>query len=172
MYDSRTKEFINVTGGVFHFEHSLKAIAKWESKWHKAFFGKQEKTAEELMDYIRCMCLDDNPDPYAFRNLSREQMKMVEAYMNDPQTATYIWEPESKAPGKETVTNELMYYWMIALQIPFECEEWHVNHLLALIRVCNAKNDTGHKTKVNDADMRRRYAEINRQRREAMRSKG
>lgn len=173
-YNSEINEFFNIEGATLELEHSLVAISKWEAKWHKAFFGKSQKTQEEVTDYIRCMCLNaDDVDPLIFSRLPADAIQRINEYVEDPQTATTIWDlsPEKPQRQQDTVTNELIYYWMIALQIPFECQYWHINHLLTLIRVCNVKNDT-HGKKIPEKDLRQRYAEINAARRKALNTKG
>lgn len=163
--------FVYTEATIIHLEHSLVAIAKWEAKWHKAFFSKRPRTAEESFDYIKCMCIEEDIDPLVFLNITKEDAARIEEYMQDPQTASYIWSPTGDVESREATTNELIYYWMISLQIPFECQYWHINHLLSLIRVCNAKNDNGSK-RVSEDEMRRQYAELNKQRRAMWNTKG
>ena len=137
-YNEITNEFITIKPQLLKLEHSLVSISKWESKWHKAFLSNNEKTPDEIMDYIRCMTINQ-VDPIVYYCLSQKNMDDIKAYIDDPMTATTI----KDIPGKrnhEVVTSELIYYWMVALQIPFECEKWHINRLLTLIRVCNIKN--------------------------------
>ena len=137
-YNEITNEFITIKPQLLKLEHSLVSISKWESKWHKAFLSNNEKTPDEIMDYIRCMTINQ-VDPIVYYCLSQKNIDDIKAYIDDPMTATTI----KDIPGKrnyEVVTSELIYYWMVALQIPFECEKWHINRLLTLIRVCNIKN--------------------------------
>ena len=46
-YDEEKNLFITTKGGIYHFEHSLKAIAKWESIWKKPFLQSDKKTYDE-----------------------------------------------------------------------------------------------------------------------------
>lgn len=140
-WDEQKEEFIYSKEQMLQLEHSLVSLAKWESKWCKPFFGKQEMTREETLDYIRCMTLTQNVDPIVYKNIPSEIIKQVSDYMEAPMTATWFSEDNKKnTPNREIVTNELIYYWMIALQIPMECQKWHLNRLLTLIQVCNIKN--------------------------------
>lgn len=125
-------------------EHSLVAISKWESKWHVPFLDdKTEKTDEMMVDYIRCMTISQNVDPeiYNIIKLNADILKEINEYINDPMTATWFNDRnKSKGNKGEIVTSELIYYWMFAQGIPLECEKWHLNRLMTLIRVCGEKN--------------------------------
>lgn len=142
VFDDDKQEFVTVRKSqILRLEHSLISISKWESKWHKPFLSKIEKTDEEIFDYIRCMTLDQNIDPDIYNYLSPENVKQINEYIEDSMTATTFPEDKSsKKNNNELVTSELIYYWMVTLNIPKECEKWHVNRLLTLIRVCNVKN--------------------------------
>lgn len=137
-YDESKNEFIKIKPQILKLEHSLVSISKWESKWHKSFLSDNNKSPEEVIDYIRCMTINQ-VNPYVYYSLSKKNMDMIMQYINDPMTATTI----KDTPGKknnELITSELIYYWMVALEIPFECEKWHINRLLTLIKICNIKN--------------------------------
>lgn len=125
-------------------EHSLLSISKWEEKWHRPFLNDEQLTDEQTLDYIRCMCINpssDNIDMMLLLNLSQENIKMINDYIANEMTATFFNEPNKKKGSKRIITNELIYYWMTAYQIPFSCEKWHINKLLTLIRVCNAETE-------------------------------
>lgn len=169
-WDERTQEFVNTREYSLELEHSLVSLSKWESKWHKAFLSKTPKTHEETLDYIRCMTLTPDVPPEVYNNLSRENVKMINEYIDDPMTATYISnEKQSKGRG-ETITAELIYYWMIALNIPFECQYWHLNRLIMLVRVCNVKNSPP--KKMSKRDIASRNAALNAARRQQLNTKG
>ena len=139
-FDEQSGQFITVDEQVLELEHSLIALSKWESKWCKPFISKEPKTHEETIDYIKCMTLTPDVDPAVYSLLSDDHIEQVNKYIEAPMTATTF---ASKGKGKsssEYITNELIYYWMVALTIPFECETWHLNRLLTLIQVCNLKN--------------------------------
>ena len=142
LFDEEKCEFFQIKTQHLKLEHSLVSISKWESKWHKSFLSDREKTAEEILDYIRCMTINQ-VDPNIYAALSQKNINDIEAYIEDPMTAsTVISEVAGK---KERITSELMYYWMVAYRIPMECEKWHLNRLLTLIKICNAKNQPAKK---------------------------
>lgn len=138
-WDETKREFINTREQKLQLEHSLVSISKWESKHHKSFLDS-EKSVDEIIDYVKCMTLTQNVNPLVYQCLTKENIKEISDYIEDPMTATTF--REDKAPGgkKEIITSELIYHWMIALQIPVEFQKWHLNRLLTLIRVCNIKN--------------------------------
>ena len=121
-------------------EHSLVSLSKWESKWRKPFLSKDNKTDEEILDYIKCMTITQNVPPETYLRLTMDNIKEINAYIDSPMTATTFSDHKTGKSGREIVTSELVYYWMIALNIPFECQKWHLNRLLTLIRVCELKN--------------------------------
>lgn len=147
LYDENKNEFINIDATVLQLEHSLVSLSKWESKWHKAFLSKknEKKTAEETLDYIRAMTIND-VDPNVYMGLTSKNIQEIYDYINNPMTAVYF--PDNKDEKqfgmKDTPTSELIYYWMISLNIPFECQNWHLNRLMALIRVCDIKNEAAY----------------------------
>lgn len=143
LYDENKNEFITLKSQSLKLEHSLLSVSKWESKWHKPFLVKENKTTDELLDYIRCMTIN-NVDNYIYYLLTEEDIKKIYAYIEDSMTATTINEVKGKR-NSESVTSELIYYWMVSLQIPFECEKWHLNRLLTLIKICNIKNQPSKK---------------------------
>lgn len=140
LWDEGAQEFIYSKEQTLQLEHSLISLSKWESKWCKPYLDKKEKTYEEIMDYIRCMTLTPNVKPEVYKCLTEDNMKDIENYINAPMTATYISEDKRGRGNREIVTSELIYYWMISLQIPIEFQKWHLNRLITLIRVCNIKN--------------------------------
>ena len=170
-WDEDKEEFITTKETTLRLEHSLVSLSKWESRWGKPFLDSEDKTIEETLDYIRCMTLTQNVDPNVYYGLTSENVKQVEAYILAPMTETTISRRNNKtfAP-KETITSELIYYWMIALNIPFECQKWHLNRLITLIEVCNIKNSPPKKLSRNELLMRN--TELNAQRRKALNSKG
>lgn len=170
-FNEKTMEFIQTEEQTLLLEHSLVSLAKWESKWCKSFLSsKQDKTYEETVDYIRCMTLTKNVDPNVYYNLTDENIRQVNKYISAPMTATYFSEDRSGRANREIVTAELIYYWMIALTIPFECEKWHLNRLLTLIRVCNIKNQPP--KKMSRREITSRNAALNAARRRQLNTKG
>lgn len=148
LYDSLHNEFLMPFGDkdiTLRLEHSLVSLSKWEEKWHKPFLKNDEKTKEETEDYIRCMTIDRNIPSEVYRYLGPENYKAVREYIDDPMTATTFSRREKKRAGRETITSEIIYYWMISYGIPFECQKWHLNKLLTLIEVCNIKEQPAKK---------------------------
>lgn len=168
-WDEENQIFIEPKYEVLQLEHSLVSISKWESKWCKAFLGPQEKTPEQNVDYIKCMTLTQNVDPEVYDHLTVKNMEEVRDYINSPMTATTI-NDHSKGPSRDIVTSELIYYWMVALNIPFECQEWHLNRLWTLIRVCNIKNQSP--KKMSRREVMSRNAALNAARRKQMNTNG
>lgn len=165
-----TQEFVRTEERTLQLEHSLVSLSKWESKWHKSFLDKKEKTYEELLDYIRCMTITQNVKSDIYACLTNENIKQINEYINDPMTATYFSNEKVGGINREVVTSELIYYWMIALNIPFECQKWHLNRLLTLIKVCNIKNTSP--KKMSRHQIMSRNAALNAARRQKLNSRG
>ena len=170
LFDEATGEFIEIKEQTLQLEHSLVSLSKWESKWCKPFLGTADKTYEETLDYIKCMTITQNVDPNTYLALTNENVAQINEYIQAPMTATTFGEENGGKSSREIVTSELIYYWMIALQIPFECQKWHINRLLTLVRVCNVKNQPP--KKMSKRDIMSRNAALNAQRRAKMNSKG
>ena len=170
LYDEEKQEFINLKEETLQLEHSLISLSKWESKWCKVFLSKEKKSQEETLDYIKCMTLTQNVKPEVYNRLSNSNIAEIEAYISAPMTATYFSKEQSGKTSREQVTSELIYYWMIALNIPFECQKWHLNRLLTLIKVCSIKNKAP--KKMNKRDIMSRNAALNAARRKQMNSSG
>ena len=170
LFDESKREFVYTKEQTLCLEHSLVSLSKWESKWCKAFFSKQEKTYEETIDYIKCMTLTQNVKDEVYLRLTRDNIEQINKYIEAPMTATYFSEDKNSKSSREIVTAELIYYWMIALNIPFECQKWHLNKLLTLIRVCNIKNQPP--KKMSKRDIMSRNASLNAARRKRLNSKG
>ncbi len=140
-FDENRQQFVTVKETKLELEHSLVSLSKWEAKWKKPFLSTENKTGEESLDYIRCMTINGGVDPLVYLALTRKQMETIQQYISDPMTATTITDRRSgKGVSREIVTSELIYYWMVAYQIPFECQKWHLGRLMTLIRVCDVKN--------------------------------
>lgn len=172
LFDERTNEFTYTNDFEVELEHSLVSLSKWESKYNKPFLSKKERTNEELLFYIKCMANKELTDQQVLL-LVRTSIKQIEDYIQAPMTATWFSKQEgaSRYRGSgETVTSELIYYWMIALNIPFECQHWHLNRLLTLIQVCNLKNKPP--KKMSKSSILKNNAALNRARRAKMHSKG
>ena len=170
LWDEQNNQFIVTKDYVLQLEHSLVSISKWESKWNKVFLSKDEKTYEQTIDYIKCMTITQNIPDEAYRCLTKSNVEQIEKYISAPMTATWFSKDKSKGMPREQTTSELIYYWMIALNIPFECQKWHLNRLLTLIRVCNIKNTPP--KKMSKSSLMRRNAALNAARRQQYNTTG
>lgn len=172
LFDDVRQEFIYINKPVtLSLEHSLVSISKWESKWKKPYISQEEKTAEETLDYIRCMTITQNVDPQVYYALSDENLKEIKEYIEDPHTATTFTEIGSpRKKSSEGVTSELVYYWMTAYQIPWEAQKWHFNRLMILIKIASIKNSP--EKKMSKSEAFRSQRELNALRRAKSKSKG
>ena len=169
-WDEVNQEFITSNRQILRLEHSLVSLSKWESKWKKPFLSNKEKTYEETIDYIKCMTLTQNVNDTIYNLLDKDNIEKINKYIGDPMTATTFKEDPNKKGGREIITSELIYYWMISLNIPFECQKWHLNRLLTLIKVCGIKNQPP--KKMSKKDVMSRNAALNAARRKQMNSRG
>ncbi len=173
-YDESKNRFFKIEETTLKLEHCLRSISKWEETWRIPFMGKLSKTPIQLMDYVRCMTINGEFPRFIYESLTTEQIQKISEYMETPQTAVYTDTSKSNTRSRnETVTNETIYYLMAANQIPFECQDWHLSKLLALLKVCAARNGKPKKrTKSEMADLTRRYADLNAQRKAQMNTSG
>lgn len=169
-WDPVKEEFIKPKTSVLQLEHSLVSLSKWESRWCKPFLSNTGLTNEESLDYIKCMTISKNVDPEVYYHLTKANIDAVIEYINMPMTATTFSRNERGKSSKEIVTSELIYYWMIAYNIPFECQKWHLNRLLTLIRVCSIKNAPP--KKIGKGEVMRNNAALNAARRAKLHSRG
>jgi len=145
LFDESKGEFIVANKTELKLEHSLVSVSKWEAEHHKSFIKNlEELTPEEIVSYIECMNMTQNVNPEVFRHLSTENLKEIMEYIKDPMSATIInhygGQSTPNQLHQDDVTSELIYYWMIAQNIPMECQKWHFNRLMNLIRICASKN--------------------------------
>lgn len=139
LFNEETQEFINKPERILKLEHSLVSISKWEAKWNKPFLSNKKKTFDEVVDYIKCMTINQGIPDSAYLYLTEEQYAEINRYIVAPMTATTIQEEQGEK-SREIITSEIIYYYMIACNIPMECQHWHLNRLMTLIKVCNIKN--------------------------------
>jgi len=171
LWNEIEEQFFIIPEKTIKLEHSLVSLAKWESKWKKPFLDdKKDKTKEELLDYVRCMTLTQNVDPIVYYGLTEDNLIAIKNYIDDPMTATWFSEEKNRKFERKIITAEIIYYWMVAAQIPFECEKWHLNRLITLIRVCGEKNKP--KKKMSSRDILSRNAKLNAARRAKLGSSG
>lgn len=178
-YDEQNNKFINVKETTLVLEHSLISVSKWEANWKKPFLVEGAlDTTEKIVDYFKCMTISPaNVDPLVYLSLTSENIQDIMSYINDPMTATWFGDEKKKKPGfkgakkpkKEILTSEVIYWQMIALQIPIEFQKWHLNRLTTLIRVCNAKNNP---EKMSKKDILAQNAALNKARCAKLHSKG
>ena len=170
MWDEVNEVFIPPKTATLQLEHSLVSLSKWESKWCKPFLSNKGLTDEESLDYIKCMVISKNVNPEVFDHFTKDNVKAVIDYINAPMTATTFSKESNGKTNKEIVTSELIYYWMIAYNIPSEYQKWHLNRLLTLIRVCGIKNAPP--KKMGKGEIMRNNAALNAARRAKLHSKG
>ena len=169
-FNEETSTFETVDDIIIDLEHSLLSLSKWESIYNKPFLSSVDKTSEEIFGYLKAMLVTPNVDPDVIYKCSQKNIDMIQEYIDSSQSATtFGMMPERRGPG-EVITSELIYYWMVAFNIPFECERWHLNRLFALIRICNIKNSKP--KKMSRSEMAARNAELNAQRRAQLGTRG
>ena len=168
LWDERNQQFLSIKETTIQLEHSLLSISIWESKWNKSFINTKDKTEEELIDYIKCMTITKNVDPNVYVCLTAENIQEIVNYINVPMTATSI--RDAGKSSREIVTSELIYYWMISLNIPVKFEKWHLNRLITLIKVCSIKNQPP--KKMSRGEIMQRNAALNAARKKRLNTKG
>lgn len=169
LYDEASNMFIEVKPVVLRLEHSLVSVSKWESKWKIPFLSLGDKTAEQTLDYIRCMTVSQNVDPLVYKCLTKKHIDAVNEYVSDEKTATTFHE-RSARPNRQVVTSELIYFWMSQYNIPIECQKWHLSRLMTLIRIASIKNAP--EDKMSKSAIFSQNRALNAARRKAMHTKG
>jgi hypothetical protein len=170
MFDERTNEFVTRGDVSLDLEHSLISLSKWESIYEKPFLGKGEKTTEEVLGYVKCMTMTRKVPEEVYLRLSEDNVKAINDYIDARMTATWFNDGPSAPQTRDVITSELVYYWMVTFQIPFECERWHLNRLFTLIRVCNVKQ--AKPKKMSRSEIAARNRELNAQRRQQLGTSG
>lgn len=171
-WDEKNEEFIYVKGSKEYnikLEHSLVSLHKWEAKWHIPYISNKPKTEEQVLDYIKMMTLTQNIPDEAYEHLSEQNYKDIDDYISNPMTATWFSGKDPTGNSGTAITAERVYAWMVELGIPTEYSKWHFNQLMTLIRVVNEDNKP--KKNIPQADLARKYSEVNKARR-AQRKKG
>lgn len=175
-FDESTQEFLEETHPLT-LEHSLVSLSKWESNYEKPFLSDTEKTAEEIMDYITMMDLSSNTPPEVYSKISNEQYLEINNYINAKRTATWFNEFNSKPKNNtQTVTSELIYYWLTSYEIPWEAQHWHLSRLFTLIKVFGAERSqhdkTNKKSRTSAESLAVERRKLNEQRRKQMGTSG
>lgn len=169
-YDEESQKFVNPDIYKLRLEHSLVSLSKWEEFFEKPFLGPGDKSSEETLWYIKAMTIDPDVPPEVFENLTPENVVAVNEHINAKKTATTFREGPKKPGPQKIITNELIYSWMVSLQIPFECQHWHLNRLITLIRVLEVQNSP--QKKMSPQEIAQRNRELNAQRRAQLGSSG
>lgn len=165
-YDEANKKFVYTPEITLVLEHSLLAVSKWESKYQIPFLsGAQEnRSQDQILYYIESMIVKPEDPGNAIGYLTAKEISKVNRYIESKESATTFGEMPTTSQGRgETITSELIYYWMVAFNIPFECERWNLNRLFALIKICNIKNSP--KKKMPKHSIAARNRELNQARR-------
>lgn len=170
LFDDEKCEFIYVKPTVLRLEHSLVSVSKWESKWKIPFLSKNNKTSEQSLDYIKCMTIGQNVNPASYLSIGPKEMKAVNDYIDDSMTATTFHEHTTPRLNRQVITSELIYFWMTQYNIPMECQKWHLNRLLTLIRIASVKNEPDKKIPMNTVMSQNRA--LNEARRKALHTRG
>lgn len=168
-FDESKKEFVSVPDTTVQLEHSLVSLSKWEAIHEKPFLSKDEKTDSEILSYIECMVLSPEVSPTIVRFFSADDYARIQSYLDAKMTATWF-STRKEGPSREIVTAEVIYYWMFSFGVPLECQEWHLNRLLTLLKVCNAKNQP--QKKMSKSELAARNRRLNEQRRAALGTRG
>lgn len=171
IFDEENEKFIVMKKPQeIQMEHSLISISKWEAKWHKPFLDDSNtKTEEEWIDYFKCMTVN-TVDSVVYYGLTEDNIKDILSYIDDPMTATWFGDKKNKNKGpKRKITSEVIYSWMVGLEIPFCVEKWHINRLLTLIQVIDDNNNPKKMTKTETASM---YSKLNAERKAKYHTKG
>lgn len=169
-FNAEDNTFSTADDVVIDLEHSLMSLSKWESEFGKPFLSSGVKSSEEIFGYLKHMIVTPNADPDALLGCSQKNIDMIQEYIESSQSATtFGMMPERRGPG-EIITSELIYYWMLSFNIPFECQHWHLNRLFALIRICNIKNSKP--KKMSRSELAQRNAELNARRKAELNTRG
>ena len=170
-YNEDTEEFYTIKPQKITLEHSLISLSKWEAKWKKSFlYG--DRTPEEMMDYIRCMTLTPNVNPEVYIALTQQQLRDIKDYIDDEHTATTFSNVRQAPRRSRIITSELIYFWMISQNIPIECEKWHLNRLLTLIRIASIENNPKGRKKMSRREIYNQNSALNAARRAKYHTKG
>jgi len=170
IFDEETQTFKESESFTLNLEHSLVSLSKWESEFEKPFLGRDEKSTAEIIAYIRCMTISPEVPSYLYLQLSPDNLNSVNEYINKKMTATWFPDEQNQPRSREVITAELIYYWLIALQIPLEVETWHLNRLFTLVRVVNMKNQPA--KKLSKREIGARNSALNAQRRAQLGTRG
>lgn len=170
IYDRAKEEFRTLNSKIVSLEHSLLSISKWEAKWNKPFLSVEKFEQEELISYIQCMIISPNNTEDIILQMTNENISKISEYIDSPMTATTFTENGKPNNKKKIITSELIYYYMILYNIPFECQKWHINRLLVLIRICSIKSSP--EKKMSRREIMAQNHKLNEERKKALKTSG
>lgn len=170
-WDPMNEEFVSIKDTRLILEHSLLSISKWEMKWKVPFMGEKESmTDERMIDYIRCMTINQVDDPRVYYMIPSNILLDIKKYIEDPMTAKVFYNKKKKTGARQVITSDDIYCWMAMYRIPFEAEKWHLNRLMTLIQCCSDANAP--KEKMSRAELLARNARLNAERKAKLNTKG
>lgn len=175
IWDDGNNEFIYIEEQTIDMEHSLVSITKWEAKHHKVFLEENKKTPEEMMDYVRCMCINPLKNERDILGISKKDIEKITNYIEDPMIPFKLKSKDDgntygRKKNKDPMCGIMIYYYMVSCQIPFECQHWHINQLLALIQIYSMKENPGNPLK--GSKLANRNTTLNAMRKARLGSKG
>lgn len=177
-WDEEKERFVISNPCTLHMEHSLISLYRWEAKYKRPFLNeKDKKSRKELLDYFRMMTISKPQTDLVYDIISKDQdlLEQISEYLEDPMTATTFAVADAGDkynPRKSLITAEIIYYWMVSFNIPFECEKWHLNKLFTLIRVCAIKNQAPNKNKMSKSELYSRNRALNAKRKAELNTTG
>lgn len=171
LWDPLKEEFVPIKEQKLLLEHSLLSIHKWEAKWKKSYLNSEDKSSMETLDYLRCMTLTKNVNPYVYYAIPQNELLRIKRYIEDPMTATTFTDrEEGRSRRRDIITAEIIYWEMDQLNIPIEWEKRHLNQLLALIKVSAIKSNPP--KKMRPGEIARQNKSLNAARRAKHHTKG
>lgn len=177
-FNEETNEFVETTHRL-RLEHSLVSLSKWESVYEKPFLTDKDKSQEEILAYVMMMDLDEDTPLEVFLKLDHKDFIKINDHIHGKKTATWFNKRPNKKKQTQTVTSELLYYWMTSYEIPWEAQTWHLNRLFTLIEVFNeeraaAESKSGNKNvnKERKESLAQERQRLNRERKEALNTTG
>jgi hypothetical protein len=169
-WDQENEKFVYPDSFKLELEHSLVSLSKWESKWEVPFLGEKPKTTEMVLDYIECMILTPDPPADWISKLSKENIEEITAYFDSKQSATWFNDHHPEPKTGETITSELVYYWLDICDIDWQAQYWHLNRLLTLVKIHTVKQ--AKPKPMSRSEMLRRRRALNKQRLKEMEEGG
>nr|DAS39837.1 MAG TPA: hypothetical protein [Caudoviricetes sp.] len=167
-FDEESSTFISMPPCTLHLTHSLYSVSLWESVYKRSFLDSPPNTPEETMYYVECMSEEPLPGDF-MRRLDRNIQVKIAEYIADGASATHLLDPPARGGPKDSMTSELIYWYMSQFNIPYDCDKWNLNRLLTLIKLSAAKQGGSNASASATAAQR---AAMNKARRARYNSKG